>query len=136
MFYRRAFDALSGEEWEKWDDDVIITCMHPDYPDLFDKTSAEEFFHYCLKKFDRIRKIDAPEEDSEMTDAQNENDADEEDGGEEKLDVRKKFPKVRYMRDKSDEDEVHHHVTSSDEDEQEETIPMAKLTVKDKKGPF
>ena len=91
-FYRLSFDALSVEEWENWDDDVTLSCMHPDHPNLFDKSSAEEFFHYCIKKFECFRNVDAPEEDSEMTDAQNENDADEEDGGDEKLDVRKKLP--------------------------------------------
>ena len=104
-FYRRAFDALSVEQWAKWDDDVTLTCMHPDYPDSLDTTSAEEFFHYGFKKFDLLRKVDA------------------------------QFAKVKYPQDESDEDEVHHHETS-DEDEQEETIPIAKPTVKDKIRPF
>ena len=127
------------EEWEDWDDDVILTILHPDYPSLFDKSHAEEFFHYCLKKFDRLRGIKASEdpnaqEDSEMTDLLD-NEADDEEDGDEKLDVnkkviRKKLPEPEYYREKEpDEDE------DEDEDEDDE-MPMAKLTVKDTKGNF
>ena len=119
---RRAFDALVLAEWDAgWgeENDVAIWHMHPDYPNSFDQAEAEEFFHYCLKKFERTRVgVAVVVEDSEVTDAI---DADEEDGGDEKLDVKKKMPKEKY------------HEGDDDDDDETENIPMAKLSVKSTK---
>ena len=58
-------------------------------------------------------------DDSEMTDVL-ENEADEEDGGDVKLDVKKKLPEPSYYRGDNDDDGA------------ADDIPMAKLAVKDK----
>jgi len=120
IFSRRAFDAFVLAEWEKgWEEDVTIDMLHPDYPNLFHISAADEFFHYCLKKFERTRVgVSTVGEDSEMTDVFD-NDADEEEGGEKLLDVKKKLPKDEYY-----------------DDDDGPNIAMAKLTVKDTKGNF
>lgn len=134
--HRRAFDSLVMEEWGGWgDEDVTLTILHPDYPDIFDSAKAEEFFHYCLKKFERIRN-DNMVEDSEMTDHQD-NDADEEEGGDEKLVVdkkviKKKLPEPTYYREEEPEEEDE----DDSEDEDDVKMPMSKLTVKEKRGNF
>ena len=109
------------EIWETYDPedaDIRISMMHPDYPALFRMSEAEEFFHFCLKEFDRSRVVSTGviADDSEMTDVL-ENEADEEDGGDKKLDLKKKIPEPTYYREDVD-DTV--------------DIPMAKLNVKDK----
>ena len=92
--------------------------MHPDFLNLFHLSKAEEFFHYCLKKFERERVgVAIVVDDSEVTDAF---EGDEEEGGE-KLDVKKKLPKEKYHDDDDDDD-----------DDNDVDIPMAKLTVKEK----
>ncbi len=87
-------------------------------------SEAEEFFHFCLKEFDRSRVGVAAvvADDSEMTDVL-ENEADEEDGGDVKLDVKKKIPEPSYYREDDDDDA---------DDGAADDIPMAKLAVKDK----
>ena len=91
--------------------------MHPDFPNLFHLSKAEEFFHYCLKKSERERVgVAIVVDDSEVTDAF---EGDEEEGGE-KLDVNKKLPKEKY------------HDDDDEEEDDDEDIPMAKLTVKEK----
>ena len=125
IFSRRAFDAFVLAEWEKgWEEDVTIDMLHPDYPNLFHISAADEFFHYCLKKFERTRVgVSTVDEDSEMTDVF-ENDADNEDGGDVKLDIKNKLPTPEYYGDDKDDDDI------------EKNIQMAKLTVKDTKGNF
>jgi hypothetical protein len=123
IFIRRAFDAKMLEMWEKYDASeagLCISMMHPDYPALFRMSEAEELFHFCLKEFDRSRVITTGviADDSEMTDVL-ENEADEEDGGDVKLDVKKKLPEPTYYR-------------GDDDDDATDDIPMAKLAVKDK----
>jgi hypothetical protein len=123
IFIRRAFDAKMLEMWEKYDASeagLCISMMHPDYPALFRMSEAEEFFHFCLKEFDRSRVVSTGviADDSEMTDVL-ENEADEEDGGDVKLDVKKKLPEPTYYR-------------GDDDDDATDDIPMAKLAVKDK----
>ena len=99
--------------------------LHPDYPNLFHASAADEFFHYCLKKFERTRVgVSTVDEDSEMTDVF-ENDADNEDGSDVKLDIKTKLPTPEYYGDDKDDD-----------DDIEKNIQMAKLTVKDTKGNF
>ena len=122
-FDRRAFDAFVLEEWENgWEEDVTIDMLHPDYPNLFHMSYADEFFHHCLKKFERTRVgVTTGADDSEMTDLVD-NEADEEDGGDEKLDLKKKLPEPEYYREPENEDD--------------DDMPMAKLTVKDTKGNF
>jgi hypothetical protein len=108
------------EIWETYDAaeyDLCISMMHPDYPALFRMSEADEFFHFCLKEFDRARVgvvVAVVADDSEMTDVL-ENEADEEDGGDKKLDLKKKIPEPAY-----------YHEDDTD------NIPMAKLAVKDK----
>jgi hypothetical protein len=110
------------EIWETYDAaeyDLCISMFHPDYPALFRMSEADEFFHFCLKEFDRSRvgvAVAVVADDSEMTDVL-ENEADEEDGGNKKLDLKKKIPEPTYYREDVD-DTV--------------DIPMAKLNVKDK----
>jgi hypothetical protein len=122
-FDRRAFDAFVLEEWENgWEEGVTITMLHPDYPNLFHMSYADEFFHHCLKKFERTRVgVTTGADDSEMTDMID-NEADEEEGGDEKLDLKKKLPEPEYYREPENEDD--------------DDMPMAKLTVKDTKGNF
>ena len=128
MFCRRAFDAKMLEIWEKYDASeagLDISMMHPDYPALFHMSEADEFFHFCLKEFDRSRVgVVAVADDSEMTDVL-ENEADEEDGGDVKLDVKKKLPEPSYYRGDDNDD-------NDDDDGATDDIPMAKLAVKDK----
>ena len=110
------------EIWEKYDASeagLCISMMHPDYPALFRMSEADEFFHFCLKEFDRSRigvAVAVVADDSEMTDFL-ENEADDEDGCDKKLDLKKKIPEPAYYREDVD-DTV--------------DIPMAKLNVKDK----
>jgi hypothetical protein len=69
------------------------------------------------------------------------NDADEEEGGDEKkLDInkkviKKKLPEPTYYRDEEPEEKDEDDSEDEDEDEDDE-MPMAKLTVKDTKGNF
>ncbi len=119
-FYRRAFDTKMLEMWEKYDAseyDLCISMMHPDYPALFRMSEADEFFHFCLKEFDRSRAAVAAliGDDSEMTDVL-ENEADEEEGGGEDGDTSIKIKKNH----------------GNDDDDDTNDIPMAKLNVKDK----
>ncbi len=106
------------EIWETYDPseaDICISMFHPDYPALFRMSEADEFFHFCLKEFDRSRVgvvVAVVADDSEMTDIL-ENEADEEDGGDKKLDLKKKIPQPAYYHEDVD-------------------IPMAKLNVNDK----
>ena len=95
------------EIWETYDAseyDLCISMMHPDYPALFRMSEAEEFFHFCLKEFDRSRVGVAcvVADDSEMTDVL-ENEADEEDGGDKKLDLKKKIPEPAYYHEDVDD---------------------------------
>ncbi len=111
------------EIWEKYDASeagLCISMMHHDYPALFRMSEADEFFHFCLKEFDRSRVgVAVIADDSEMTDVL-ENEADEEDGGDVKLDVKKKIPEASYYDDDNNDDGA------------ADDIPMAKLAVKDK----
>ncbi len=113
---------------------MTLTILHPDYPDIFDSVKAEEFFHYCLKKFERLRNENMVE-DSEMADQQD-NDADEKEGGDEKkLDINKKVIKMKlseptYYREEEPEEEDEDDSEAEDEDDIK--MLMAKLTVKEK----
>jgi len=133
--YRRTFDAFVVAEWDNWTDDVAIWHMHPDYPNSFRLSEAEEFFHHCLKKFERQRVGVAQviDEDSELTEAIDGGDDEDGPGDNDNLKVERsknKKPKKKLPVEKYEQDESSEESDDDDDDEDDEDIPMAKLSVK------
>jgi hypothetical protein len=102
-------------------------------------SEAEEFFQYCLKKFEqeRVGVAQVIDEDSELTDAIDAIDGDDEEEGNKKLNVqpsknKKQQPEKKLPVEKCEQDDNDKESKSSEEsdDDDDENIRMAKLSVK------